>query len=89
MKFMSKKGVTLTHHDWSAGVDCDVSNEEIEPSNTENDKDEVEEESEAPMVEPAAKTVAHEANPTHGEPVENIEEDKTPDLVDRLLGTLL
>ena len=46
MKFTNKKGGTLAHADWIAGVDCDALGGEIEPADEETNQDEVEDDEE-------------------------------------------
>jgi hypothetical protein len=69
MKFTNKKGQTLDHADWIAGVDYDVLGieNEPEPTDDENDQDEVED-NEEPVIQVA--------NPTRGELVEDEEEEE-------------
>jgi hypothetical protein len=68
MKFTNKKGETLKHADWIAGVDYDVlGNEEVEP--TDNDDEPIED-------------IVQVANPTHGELIEYVEEPEELEVAD-------
>jgi hypothetical protein len=69
VKFTNKKGETLEHADWIAGVDYDVlGTEEMEPTDDDNDEDDV-----------TIENIVQVANPNHGELVEDEEEPEKPE----------
>ena len=70
LKFTNKKGETLAHHDWIAGVNCDTTNDFGETE--EIDEQDIDEIFENDPVETQGE--AEETNPTNGSLVENEKE---------------
>ena len=90
IKFTNKKGVTLMHHDWIAGVDhgaLDTTDEFGRPTDNEQTEEDAEIEEE-PLEEPDQVTAETVVDPAHGELVQDSEEPEAAQEDDNLQGLL-
>ena len=88
MKFTNKQGVTLTQHDWIAGVYFDAMNQPTDKNDPQNDENELQI-NKLFENDPIEDNAANEnGNPDHGTLVENEEEIEIEQVIEEMIDEL-